>query len=334
MRRRTLVNPFLTGDCMSKRRWVAGVLALGAAITGGGTACAQDNYPNRVIRIVTPATGGGSDVLSRLIAPALTESMGQQVIVDNRGSIAAEIAAKSPADGYTLIIDGSPLWLLPLFRTVTWDPIKDFAPLTLAVSSPSMLVVHPSVPVKSVRELIVLAKAHPGKLNYAAGTIGATPHLAAELFKVMAGVNIVRVPYKGSGPGLIGLMSGEVEFMFPGAASAWGYVKQGRLRGLAICALQPSALFPGVPAMAASGLPGYESVSPQGVFAPAKTPAVIVNRLNQEFVRALNRAEVRERLASSGIDVVGNSPEAFAASMKADIARTSKLINDANLRKE
>ena len=317
---------------MSKPGWIAGVLALGAAMTG--LACAQDSFPNKVIRIVTPATGGGSDVLSRLVAPALTDSMGQQVIVDNRGSIAAEIVAKSPADGYTLIVDGSPLWLLPLFRTVSWDPIKDFAPLTLAVSSPSMLVVHPSLPVKSVRELVALARAHPGKLNYAAGTIGATPHLAAELFKVMAGVNIVRVPYKGSGPGLIGLMSGEVEFMFPGAASAWGYVKQGRLKGLAICALQPSALFTGVPTMAASGLPGYESVSPQGVFAPAKTPAAIVNRLNQEFVRALNRAEVKERLASSGIDVVANSPEAFAASMQADIARTSRLIMDANLRKE
>lgn len=319
---------------MSESRLLVGAVAVVAIIAGGGPAGAQDNYPNRVIRIVTPATGGGSDVLSRLVAPALTESLGQQVIVDNRGSIAAEIAARSPADGYTLIVDGSPLWLLPLFRTVTWDPIKDFAPLTLAVSSPSMLVVHPSLPVKSVRELIALAKTHPGKLNYAAGTIGATPHLAAELFKVMAGVNIVRVPYKGSGPGLIGLMSGEVEFMFPGAASAWGYVKQGRLKGLAICALQPSALFPGVPTMAASGLPGYESVSPQGVFAPAKTPPAIVNRLNQEFVRALNRPEVKERLASSGIEVVGNSPEAFAASMKADIARISKLIGDANLRRE
>ena len=319
---------------MTMRGLAMAALAFGAAIVGAGLVRAQDSYPNKVIRIVTPATGGGSDVLSRLVAPSLAESMGQQVIVDNRGSIAAEIVAKSPADGYTLIIDGSPLWLLPLFRTVTWDPIKDFAPLTLAVSSPSMLVVHPSVPVRSVRELIALARAHPGKLNYAAGTIGATPHLAAELFKVMAGVSIVRVPYKGSGPGLIGLMSGEVEFMFPGAASAWSYVKQGRLKGLAICALQPSALFPGVPTMTASGVPGYESVSPQGVFAPAKTPAAIVNRLNQEFVRALNRAEVKERLASSGIEVVGNSPEAFAAGMKADIARISRLITDANLRKE
>lgn len=296
--------------------------------------CAQELFPNRVIRIVTPATGGGSDVLARMISPAMTESLGQQVIVDNRGSIAAEIVVKSPPDGYTILIDGSPLWLLPLFRSVSWDPLKDFVPLTLAVSSPSMLVVHPSVPVKSVREFIALAKGRPGQLNYAAGTIGATPHLAGEQFKIMAGVNVVRVPYKGSGPGLIGLMSGEVEFMFPGAASAWMYVKQKRLKGLAICSLKPSALFPGVPTMSESGLPGYESVSPQGIVAPAKTPAAIVTRLNQELVKALNRADVKQRLGDLGIEVVAGTPEEYAASMRRDIDRTTKLIKDAGVRTE
>jgi len=295
-------------------------------------AVAQDGYPNRVIRIVTPATGGGSDVLARMIAPTLTESLGQQVIVDNRGSVAAEIVAKAPADGYTILMDGSPLWLLPLFRNVSWDPLKDFVPLTLAVSSPSMLVVHPSVPVKSLRELIALAKARPGQLNYAAGTIGATPHLAGEQFKVMTGVNVVRVPYKGTGPGMIGLMGGEVEFMFPGAASAWNYVKQKRLKGLAICSLKPSALFPGMQTMSESGLPGYESVSPQGIVAPAKTPPAIVARLNQDLVKALNRADTKQRLGDLGIEVVANSPDDFAASMKKDIARTAKLIKDAGIR--
>ncbi len=309
-----------------------------AAICASSIACAavfaQEVFPNRVIRIVTPATGGGSDVLARMIAPALTESLGQQVIVDNRGSIANEIVARSPPDGYTILIDGSPLWLTPLFRSVAWDPLKDFVPLTLAVSSPSMLVVHPSVPVKSVRELIALAKARPGQINFAAGTIGATPHLAGEQFKVMAGVNVVRVPYKGTGPGLIGLMGGEIEFMFPGAASAWNYVKQGRLRGLGVCSLKPSALFPGMPAVSESGLPGYESVSPQGVVAPAKTPAAVVARLNQELVKALNRAEVKQRLGDLGIEVVANTPDEYLASMKNDIARTSKLIKDAGLRTE
>lgn len=308
---------------------VTGALSLACA-----TLFAQDVFPNRVIRIVTPATGGGSDVLARMIAPALTESLGQQVIVDNRGSIAAEIVSRAPPDGYTILIDGSPLWLLPLFRSVSWQPLRDFSPLTLAVSSPSMLVVHPSVPVKSVRDLIALAKARPGQINYAAGTIGATPHLAGEQFKVMAGVNVVRVPYKGTGPGLIALMSGEVEFMFPGAASAWIYVKQNRLKGLAICSLKPSSLFPGVPTMTASGLPGYESVSPQGIVAPAKTPAAVVARLNQELVKALNRAEVKQRLGELGIEVVANTPDEYAASMKNDIARTSKLIKDAGIRAE
>ena len=319
---------------MSKIRRLSAVTAAAVCALGAPFAHAQDVYPSRVIRIVTPATGGGSDVLARMIAPALTESLGQQVIVDNRGSIAAEIVAKSPADGYTILIDGSPLWLLPLFRSVSWYPLRDFAPLTLAVSSPSMLVVHPSLPVKSVREFIALAKARPGQLNYAAGTIGATPHLAGEQFKIMSGVNVVRVPYKGSGPGLIGLMSGEVEFMFPGAASAWNYVKQGRLRGLAICSLKLSALFPGVPTMSESGLPGYESVSPQGVVAPAKTPAAIVARLNQEMVKALNRADTKQRLGELGIEVVANTPDEYAASMKSDIARTSKLIKDAGIRAE
>ena len=309
-------------------------MAVAVAAACATAAMAQDVFPNKVVRIVTPATGGGSDVLARMIAPAMTESIGQQVIVDNRGSIANELVAKALADGYTILIDGSPLWLTPLFRQSAWDPLKDFAPLTLAVSSPSMLVVHPSVPVKTVRELIALAKARPGQINYAAGTIGATPHLAGEQFKVMAGVNVVRVPYKGTGPGMIGLMGGEVEFMFPGAASAWNYVKQGRLRALGVCSLKTSALFPGVPTVSDSGLPGYESVSPQGVVAPAKTPTAIIARLNQELVKALNRADTRQRLGDLGIEVVANTPEEFAASMKNDIARTAKLIKDAGIRVE
>ena len=295
---------------------------------------AQETFPGRVIRIVTPATGGGSDVLARMIAPALTESLGQQVIVDNRGTLATELVAKAAPDGYTLLIDGSPLWLQPLFRKVGWNPVTDFAALTMAVSSPSMLVVHPSVPVKTLRELIALAKARPGEINYAAGSIGATPHLAGEQFKVMAGVNVVRVPYKGTGPGMIGLMGGEVEFMFPGAASAWNYVKQKRLKALAVCSLKPSALFPGVVTMTDSGLSGYESVSPQGVVAPAKTPAAIVARLHQELVKALNRAETKQRLGELGIEVVANTPEEFAVSMKNDTARTAKLIKDAGIRFE
>lgn len=319
---------------MSSSRLVTGAIGLVLAC-GTGAALAQDTYPSKVIRIVAPATGGGSDVVGRMIAPGLAASLGQQVIIDNRGAIASEIVAKAPPDGYTLLVNGSPLWLLPVIRPGTpWDAPRDFAPITLAVSSPSMLVVHPSVPVKNAKELIALAKRNPGKLNYAAGTLGAAPHLAGELFKSMAGVNIVRVPYKGSGPGLLGVMTGEVEFMFPGAASAWTYVKQGKLKGLAICSAQPSALFPGVPTLSATGLPGYESISPQALVAPAKTPASIVNRLNQEIVRVLNGPELKERLANGGMEVVGNSPEQFAAAMKSDIARVRQLVKDAGIRAE
>jgi tripartite-type tricarboxylate transporter receptor subunit TctC len=308
-------------------------MTAGAAVFWQGTASGQDAYPSKVIRIITPATGGGSDFVARLIAPGLSAGLGQQVIVDNRGAIAPELVAKSPPDGYTLQVNGSPMWLLPVLRPSSpWDALRDFAPITLAVSSPSMLVVHPSVPVKSLKELIALARVHPGKLNYAAGTIGASPHLAGELFKVMARVNVVQVPYKGSGPGLLGVMTGEVEFMFPGAASAWTFVKSGRLKGLAICSLQPSALFPGLPTMAASGLPGYESVSPQGIVAPARTPAAIVNRLNQEIVKILHSADVREKLHASGVDVVGNTPEQFAAAIKTDMERIRKLARDANIK--
>ena len=315
-------------------RLVAWMFAVGVTVLGTGGVSGQ-TYPSKVIRIVTSAPGGGSDVLSRLIAPGLTETLGQQVIVDNRGSNAPEIVAKAPPDGYTLLVSGSPLWLLPLLRANTpWDAVKDFAPITLAVNSPSILVVHPSLPVKSVKELIALAKAKPGELNYASGTPGATPHLAAELFKVMAGVNIVRVGYKGTGPGILGVMSGQVELMFPNAGSVMPHVKSGRLRALAVCNAQPSALVPGLPTVAASGLPGYETVSPQAVLAPAKTPVTLVNRLHQEIVRVLNRADVKERLFNSGGEAVGNSPEEFAAKMKSDIARTGKLIKDAGIREE
>jgi tripartite-type tricarboxylate transporter receptor subunit TctC len=310
--------------------------AAGAALALlAGAGQAQESYPSKVIRIIAPATGGGSDVVGRMIAPGLSTHLGQQVIIDNRGAVASEIVAKSPPDGYTLLVNGSPGWLLPVIRpNSSWDAMRDFAPITIAVNSPSMLVTHPSVPAKSAKDLITLAKKNPGKLNYAAGTLGAAPHLAGELFRSMADIKVVRVPYKGSGPGLLGVMTGEVEFMFPGAASAWGYVKQGKLKGLGICSAQRSALFPGVPTVAESGLPGYESISPQALMAPAKTPAAIVNRLHQEIVRVLNAPDIKERFASGGMEVVGNTPEQAVQAMKADIARVSKLVKEAGIQSE
>jgi tripartite-type tricarboxylate transporter receptor subunit TctC len=292
---------------------------------------AQDNYPNKLVRIVTLAPGGGSDVVARLIAPALSEGLGQQVIVENRGAIASEIVAKAPADGYTLLVEGSPLWILPLFRSVPWDAVKDFAPIALAVSTPSVLVVHPSLPVKSVQELITLAKAKPGQLNYAAGTLGANPHLAAELFKSVLDLKIVQVAYKGTGPGVIGLMGGEVELMFPNAGSALPYIKSGRLRVLGVASLRPSALLPGVPTIAAT-VPGFESISPQGVLAPANTPMAIISRLNRDMVRGLNRPEVKERFLNIGAEVAGGTPEEFSGKIKSDIAKFTRLVKESRIK--
>ncbi len=303
------------------------IVALGSTGVHG-----QDGYPNKVVRIVSAAAGGGSDVISRVIAAGLTSAFGQQVIVDNRGPLSIEIVAKAPADGYTMLVSGSPLWLLPLIRTnSSWDAVKDFVPISLLISAPSILAVHPSLPVKSARELIALAKSRPGELNYGAGTLGATPHLAAELFKSMTGVDIVRVSYKGTGPGIIGLMSGEVALMFPNAGSVMPHVRAGRLRALAVCSAEPSPLAPGLPTLA-STVPGYETISPQGLFAPAKTPAAIVNRLHQEVVRILSQPDMREKIANMGVEVVASSPAEFASKIRNDITRMDKVIRSAGLR--
>lgn len=291
------------------------------------------SYPAKPVRIVTTEPGSSAEQAGRLIAPGLSAALGQQVVIDNRGLVAAEIVAKAAGDGYTLLLYTSPLWIAPFFRdNVPWDPVRDFAPVSLMAGSPNILVVHPSLPVKSVKELIALAKARPGELNYGSGSTGASPHLSAELFKSMAGLDIVRVSFRGTAPALVALMGGELQVMFPTAGSGMSYVKMGKLRAIAVTTTQPSALAPGLPTMAAAGLAGYESVSLSGVLAPSRTPAAIVNRLSQEIVRMLNRSEVKERLFSMGLEVVATSPEEFAATIKREMAKWSKLITEARLR--
>lgn len=309
---------------------VCAALLCAASLTA---VAADQNYPSKPIRMIAPAIGGASDIAARLIAQSLSGSLGQQVVVDNRGSIAPEIGAKAAPDGYTLLSYGSPLWLSSFLRdNVPWDPVRDFSPITLTASSPNVLVVHPSLPATSVRELIALAKARPGELNFSTGSTGALTHLTGELFKAMAGVNIVRIPYKGNGPALNALVGGQVQLMFANSGSVVPQLNSGRLRALAVTSAQPSALVPGLPTVAASGLPGFESVTIIGMFAPAGTPAALIKRLNQEIVRVLNRADVKEKFFKIGVEAVGNSSAQFAADIKADMAKWGKVIKDAGIR--
>ena len=238
-------------------------------------------------------------------------------------------------DGYTLLCYGAPMWLSPFLRArVPWDPIKDFAPITLTVETPNLLVLHPAVAAKTLDELLALARARPGELNYGSSSVGATPHLAGELFRVMTGVNIVRVPYKGSGHALNALIAGQVQLMFPGAGTAMPHVKSGRLRALAVTSLQPSPLAPGLPTLNSLGVTGYQSSSPFGLFAPAHTPVPIINKLNQEIVRTLQRADVRERWFNAGMEVIAGTPAQLTATMKSEMLRWGKLIKDAGIREE
>lgn len=290
------------------------------------------SFPTKPIRIVTSETGGGNDIVARMLADGLTASLGQRVIVDNRGIVAAEIVKNATPDGYTLLIYGANIWLLPFLRdNVPWDPLRDFTPVTIAVQLPNILVVHPALPVKGVRELIDYAKARPGKLDYAAGTIGVSPHLSAELFKSMTGVDIVRVPYKGGGPAMNGLIAGETQLMFPNAGSALPHIKSGRVRALAVSTAQPSALTPGLPTIAAT-VPGYEFFAVICLYAPAKTPPAIVEQINRESVRVLRTPEVKERLFNSGNEVVASTTREFVAFMKADMQKMGKVIREAGIR--
>ncbi len=314
---------------MQQWQWLVMMVLLGTGAPGAALAQA---YPAKPVRIVTVAPGSANDIVARLIAQELRPALGQTVIVDNRGTIAAEIVARAPADGYTLLLYGSAVWLSPFIRSNTpYDPVKDFVPITLVAASPNIIVVHPSLPVKSVRELIALARARPGELNYAAGSLGAAPHLAAELFKAMAQLNIVRVAYKGTGGSLIGLLSGEVEMMFPTAGSVTPHIKSGKLRALAVTSLQPTALAPGLPLLAAA-LPGYESVSLNGMFAPARTPDPVIRQLNTEIVRIMKRPDVKEKLVAAGTDAMATTPEEFAATIQSEMAKWGRLIREAGIR--
>lgn len=302
----------------------------------GASAVSAQTYPARPVRIVTADVGGGADLVARLLAQGLTAGLGQQVIVENRGgaggAIAMEAVARSAPDGYVLLLFSNGMWTLPFLQKVAYDPVKDFAPVSLVDKVPNFLVVHPSLPVKNVKDLIALARIRPGELNYAAGSNGSSPHIAGELFRSMAGINVVRIAYKGTRAGIIDLLSGRVHYMFPNAAGVLPQVRAGRLKALAVTSAEPSVLFPELPTIAASGLPGYEAESSHSVFAPAGTPRTIVSLLNEEIVRVLRRADMKERLLNNGVEPIGTTPEQLSATITSEMAKMGKVIKEAGIR--
>jgi tripartite-type tricarboxylate transporter receptor subunit TctC len=303
-------------------------------IIAAGPGSAQ-GYPAKPVRMVTSEPGGGTDFATRLIAQGLTVNWGKQVIVDNRpsGIVIGDIVAKAAPDGYTMFLNGSAFWLQPFLQANTpYDPVKDFSPVTLATKSPNTLVVNPSLPVHSVKELIARAKARPGELNYGSSSAGTPTHLGPELLKSMTGINIVRVAYKGNGPAINALIAGEVQLMIANAASVSPHIRSGRLRALAVASAEPTDLAPGLPTVASAGIPGFESASTYGVFGPAKMPRQLVDRINSEIVKVLNHAEVKERLFRGGMEVVGSTPDHLAAVMKADMAKMGQVIRQAGIR--
>jgi tripartite-type tricarboxylate transporter receptor subunit TctC len=314
---------------MSRRTHALALISFALSTIAAAPAAAQA-YPSKTIRIVTSPAGGGNDFPARLIARALTAPLGQQLVVDNRPTVLiADIVAKAPPDGHTLLVTGSAHWIGPLVEKTNYDPIRDFAPITLIDRAPSVLVVHPSMPVKNVRQLIALAKAKPGALNFSVGGPGTSNYIAAVLFNHMAGVNVMRIPYKGTGPALTAVMVGEVHAMFGSAGAAAPHVQSGRLRALAVGSAQPSPLAPGVPTLEASGLPGFVSEALHALFAPAGTPQTIVARLNQEVARYLQSAEARDIFLKAGIEVAPGTPEELTAIMKSEIVRLGSVLKAA-----
>jgi len=313
-------------------RLLATIAAIAAAFAFSPSAMGQD-YPAKRINLATSGAGGAGDFAARVIGQGITAATRQPVIVENRPTIAPEYVAKSAPDGYTLLLYGNTVWISPLLRPVRWDAIKDFAPVMLTVRSPNVLVVTPTLPVKSVRELIALARARPGEMNYASSALGSSTHLAGELFTYMAGINIVRVHYKGVSMGITDVISGQVQVMFLAPGAVTSLIKNGKLRALAVTGTEPSALFPGLPTVATSGVPGYESSAYFGLFAPAKTPAAIVARINQEVAQALNAPEAKSKFFNAGMEIVASSPEAFAAMLNSEIAKWSTILKKVGLNK-
>jgi len=310
-------------------------LALVCALLPAWPASAAEAYPDKPIRLIVPQPPGGtSDILARVLALKLAENLRQQIIIDNRagasGTIGTDLAAKSPPDGYTLVLVYTTHATTPgIYGKLPYDPVADFAPITLAAAAPLLLVVHPKIPVTSVKELIAYAKTRPGELNFCSAGNGSGSHLAGELFNTMTGVKLTHITYKGSGLAITELIGGQVQLMFAGIVPIDPHVKSGRVRSIAVSSAKRSVAIPQVPTIAESGLPGFEVVGWYGVLAPARTPHPIVVRLHNELVKILQTQDIRDRLLSEGAEPVGNTPAEFTAFIKTDIGRWAKVIKAA-----
>ena len=303
-------------------------------------AFAQD-WPSKPIRFIAPnLPGGPTDILARMIGQKLAETLGQPVVVENRagaaGNIGTEAAAKAPPDGYTLVTGNNATFgaNVSLYKRLGFDPVRDFAPVVLVAAQPNILVVHPSLPVTSVKELIALAKARPGQLNYSGSGMGAAAHLAAELFKSMTGTSIVHIPYKSAAPALTDLIAGETQLMFATSLSVMPHIKASRVRALAVTTAKRSRFLPELPTIAEAGVPGFEASTWHGVLVPAGTPVVIVDRLNTEINRILQLVDVRERLAAMGAEIVGGSAKEFADHIQREIPKWAKVVKSIGVQLE
>ena len=314
------------------------LLCISVAISCVAVPAHGQEYPTKTIRMLNPLPAGGpTDILGRIIAQPVSEALGKQIVTDNRpgaaGNIAAEMAAKAAPDGYTLFIAGVGNFAVnvTLFSKLPYDPLKDFAPVVLSASVPLILVTHPTLPVKSVKEFIALMKAKPGQFNYASAGPGSPQHLTAELFKFMAKVEMTHIPYKGSGPAITDLVGGQIPFAFESMIPVLPHVKSGRLRALAVSSAQRSPVMPDVPTVAESGVPGFESIAWYGVVAPAGTSKEIIAKLNAEMVRIANLPDIKQRLIEMGSPPVAGTPEQFGNLIKSEIPKWGKVVKQAHV---
>jgi tripartite-type tricarboxylate transporter receptor subunit TctC len=317
------------------------ILIICSVISTSAAIAAESAYPSRPIRIVDPfPPGGPSDIVARSLSQKLTEAVGQTVVVDNRGGasgiVGCEIVAKAAPDGHTLLLGPSgALTIQPTLNSkLPYDPQRDFETVTQLTSGPQVIAVHPAVAAKSVQELIALAKAKPGQLNYASGGAGTANHLAAEVFKLAAGINVVHIPYKGTGPALTSVLSGESQMIISSLLPALPHLKSGKLRALAVTSTLRSAAVPEVPTAAESGLPKFETSSWHGILVPAKTPRAIITRLHDELVKVLSLPDVRERLTAQGLNVVASTPHEFAAYIKSETVKYARVIKQVGIKAE